>query len=67
MSTFSNSYFFKCCSRRLLRGESSTRRRSGGAGSRLLCSIHIGPSCTTCAVPAQNGERSTRTAMNLSS
>src|SRR6478609_8840618 len=48
------------CSPSLLGAASSMRWRSGGAGSRACCSIHIGPNCTTCVAPAQNGERNTR-------
>jgi hypothetical protein len=31
---------------------------AGGAGSGHLCSTRTGPSCTTCAALARNGERS---------
>ena len=59
MSTFTNLYVCKCCSRALLRGGSSARRLGDGAGSRP---IRIGRSCTTCVAPVQNGERSMHTA-----
>ena len=63
MSTLADSYvsrvLFACPA---LRGGSSARRLGDGAGSRPRCSIRIGRSCTTCAAPVQNGERSMRAA-----
>src|SRR6516162_9028067 len=50
----------KRCSRPLPWGASSAPQRGGAADSRPRSSIHIVPSYTTCAAPAQNGERSTR-------
>ena len=52
--------FPECCSGHLLSGASSAWLRGGGAGSRPRYAIPIGPSCTTCVGPAQNGGRSTR-------
>src|SRR6516165_6192843 len=49
-------------SRALFRLGSWARLLGDGAGSRPRCSIRIGRSCTTCAAPVQNGERSMRAA-----
>jgi hypothetical protein len=51
--------FPECYSRLLLSAASSAQLRGVGAASQLPCSIHIGPSCTTCVAPALNGERNT--------
>jgi hypothetical protein len=59
MRTFSDLYVSGMLFATLLSATSSGWLRGGGAGSRPRCSIHIGPSCTTCAAPARNGERST--------
>src|SRR5262249_15017740 len=49
----------ECCSRPPRRAAASTCLPNGGAGSGPLCSTRTGLSCTTCAAPARNGEKST--------
>ena len=60
MSTFSDSHVSRLlfATPALDRVVGLTARRWRRLAAR--CSIHIGPSCTTCVAPAQNGERSTR-------
>ena len=59
MSRFSDSYVSRVLFATPAPGRSIDVAAHGGAGSGSLCSIHIGPNCTTCAALARNGERST--------